>query len=205
VLEKHLGKRQFSDLRLPCALAAVDIRSGKEIVLREGRLLDAVLATIAIPGIFPPKMIGDYQLVDGAVLNPVPVSLARMLAPHLPIIAVSLSARIEPGENPVQVLLPAAVPSPIVETLTRTRLAQAFGIFVSAVDIGDRMITELRLKVDRPDVIIRPEVGGIGILDKVDVHKIVRQGEKAVDAALPDLRQAVSWPNRIRRHLVRSA
>jgi hypothetical protein len=61
------------------------------------------------------------------------------------------------------------------------------------------MLTELRLKLDAPEVIVRPDVEGIGLLDKVDVHKVIRMGEEAMDAVLPELRQATSWSNRVRR------
>ena len=60
-----LGERTFADLTIPCALTAVGPDSGQEMVLNAGRVLDAVLATIAIPGIFPPKRWGDELLVDG--------------------------------------------------------------------------------------------------------------------------------------------
>jgi hypothetical protein len=61
------------------------------------------------------------------------------------------------------------------------------------------MLTELRLKLDDPDVIVRPDVEGIGLLDTVDVRKVIRLGEEAMDAVLPQLKRATAWPNRIRR------
>jgi NTE family protein len=201
VLEDLLGARTFDDLRIPCALTAVDIKSAREVVLHEGRVVDAVLATIALPGIFPPKQFKEYQLVDGAVLDPVPVSVVRSLAPNLPVVAVILASLVKPGGGLMHIPLPVSIPTPIVERITRLRVAQAFNIFLQAVDAGARMLTELRLQIDHPEVIIRPDVGEIGLLDTVDVHKIVRLGEEAVDAALPDLKRALAWPNRLRRRM----
>ncbi len=89
----------------------------------------------------------------------------------------------------------------LVERLTRTRVAQAFNIFLKSVDVGSRKLAELRLMIDNPEVVVRPDVGEIGLLDKVDVHKIIGKGEEAVDAVLPELLRAVAWPNRIRRRL----
>ena len=60
------------------------------------------------------------------------------------------------------------------------------------------MLTDLRLEIDDPDAVIRPDVSEFGLLDVVDIHQLARLGEKAVDAALPDLRKAVSWTNRLR-------
>jgi NTE family protein len=203
VLEDLLGRRTFADLCIPCAMPAVDVKSGREVILDQGRVVDAVLATIALPGIFPPREIGDYQLVDGGVLDPVPVSVARLLMPDLPVVAVILSQEVEPAGNAVKIPLPALVPPPIVERITRMRVAQAFTIFLQAVDAAQRMLAGLRLQNDAPEVIIRPEVGGIGLLDTVDVHRVVRLGEKAVEAALPDLYRATTWPNRVRRKYFR--
>lgn len=201
ILKKILGDRTFHDLEIPCALTSVDINSATEIVLDQGRLVEAVLATIAIPGIFPPVEMGSLRLVDGAVLDPVPVSLARSLAPGLPVVAVVLSQTLERPGNFSSLPIPAGVPVPLVEKLTRLRLAQAIGIFIESVDVGERMITELRLQIEAPEVIIRPEVAGIGVLDKVNVRHVVRLGEKAVDAALPRLFRAVSWMQQLRRRL----
>lgn len=201
VLEEFLGDRTFTDLKIPCAMAAVDLNSAREVSLSEGRVVDAVLATIAIPGVFPPKNLGNYRLVDGGVLDPVPVSLARLLAPHLPVIAVILSPRMEPPGRFSTFNLPVKIPAQIVERLTRTRVAQAFSIFMESIDISDRMLTELRLEIDKPDLIIRPDVRGIGLLDKVDIHHVVSLGEQAVDAIIPDLRRSVSWTSRLRRSM----
>jgi NTE family protein len=203
VLYDLLGDRTFSDLNLPCALVAVDINASQEVVLTKGRVVDAVLATIAVPGVFPPKVYSQHQLVDGGVLDPVPVSVARSLAPHLPVVAVVLTPMIDTSNRAINLPLPlpVPVPAPLFERLTKTRIAQAFNIFLSAVDAGGRMITELRLQVDQPEVIIQPEVNDIGLLDTVDIHKVIRLGEKATDAALSQLERALKWPNRLKRRV----
>ena len=199
LFEEFFGKRTFADLLFPCAVVAVDLKAGREVILSEGRVVDALLATIAVPGVFPPKLFGDAQLVDGAVLNPVPVSIARSLAPALPIVAVVLEIMTEATSGFNAIPLPVTVPARIVERLTRTRVAQAFNIFLQSVDVGSRKLAELRLLVDNPDVIIRPDVNGIGILDKVNVQMIIRKGEDATEAVLSELRRSVAWPNRLRR------
>ena len=201
LLEEFLGNRTFKDLKFPCSMAAVDIKAGREVILNQGRVVDAVLATIAVPGVFPPKLLGDVELVDGGVLDPVPVSVVRSLAPALPVVAVVLTPLMEPAGGMTRLPMPVPVPARIVRRLTQTRIAQTFNIFLSAVDVGERMITEMRLKIDDPEVIIRPDVSGIGLLDKVDVHAVVRLGEQAAEAALPELRWAVAWPNRLQRQL----
>lgn len=203
LFEEFFSDRTFADLEIPCAVVAVDLKRGREVVLSQGRLVDAVLATIAVPGVFPPRQYGDVQLVDGAVLNPVPVTVARSLVPMLPVVAVVLEIMTEATSGFASIPLPVPVPAPIVERLTRTRVAQAFSLFLQSVDVSSRNMAELRLRVDKPEVIIRPNVSGIGMLDKVDVHKVAHMGEMATDLVLPELLRAVAWPNRLRRWALR--
>ncbi len=199
LFDEFFGKRTFADLHFPCAVVAVDLQAGREIILSQGRVVDALLATIAVPGVFPPKQFGDSQLVDGAVLNPVPVSVARSLAPTLPVVAVVLEIMTEASSGFNSIPLPVPVPSRLVERLTRTRVAQAFNIFLQSVDVGSRKLAELRLLTDNPEIIVRPDVSGIGMLDKVDVHEVIRMGENATNAVLPALQREGAWQNRLRR------
>ncbi|MEA2008330.1 MAG: patatin-like phospholipase family protein, partial [Chloroflexota bacterium] len=196
-LREFIDEETFADLRIPCALTAVDVESMQEIVLQEGRVLDAVTATIAIPGIFPPKQWGERLLVDGGVLDPVPVEVARSLAPRLPIVAVTLSPPPgEWGELPLPKIFPK---TPILQPIARLRVAQAFDVFVRSLDMGMYMLAHTRLELEKPDVIIRPQVGDIGTLDKVDVVDIAARGDAAIEEVLPQLHRAVDWRGKVRR------
>jgi NTE family protein len=199
LLEEILGDRTFESLKIPCAVVAVDIMSAQEVILSKGCVVDAILASSAVPAIFPPQIIGEHQLVDGAALDPVPVSVVRSLAPSLPTIAVVLTPILGHERKTLSLGFPTRIPAPIVDRLFRLRLAQALNIYLLATDAGARMLTELRLKVDAPDLIVRPDVEGIGLLDKVDVHDVVMKGEEAMEAALPDLKRVTGWQNRFRK------
>ncbi len=198
-LDHHLGDRTFEGLKIPCALTAVDLRTSSEIILRTGRLRDAILATIALPGIFPAYHLDEYELVDGGVLDPVPVALARSMAPSLPVVAVTLTTPLgQPARSP-SMPFASTLPSPLLSRLSSLRITRAFDIFMRGIDIGNRQITELRFQLEKPDVVIRPRVDDIGLLDRVDVHQVAKSGEEAARAMLPELKRAVSWPNRLRR------
>jgi len=201
MLEEVLGQLTFADLKIPCALVATDIKSAREVVLNEGRVVDAVLAAIAVPAILPPRRIGEYELVDGAGVNPVPVSLARSMAPRLPVAAVVLTPQVGQNDKQVPMHAPRRFPGSLLSGLGRLRLVQAVNVYIHSADVTDRVLTELRLRMEKPEAIIRPKVGGIGLLDRVDVHHVVRLGEKAVAEALPALRRALSFPNRLHRNL----
>lgn len=202
-LVEILGESTFSDLEIPFSCTAVDTRTAQEIYLNNGRVVDAVLASIAIPGVFPPRQIGEYNLVDGGVLDPVPVLLARCMAPRLPVVAVALNPPREEWHRIPQFNLipnmPFPIPPPIMEGFARLRVGQAFQIFVHSIDITSRMLTELRLEVDKPEVIVRPDVHLYGLLDQVEPHSLIDAGDLATEAVLPELRRALSWPNTLWR------
>ena len=80
-------------------------------------------------------------------------------------------------------------------------IAQAMNIFLQSVDMSYRSITELRLKSEPPDILIRPAVEGIGMLDQVDVADIALLGEKAVEASLPELARVTRPSNRLLQEL----
>ena len=107
-LAMHLGPGlNFRDLPMPLALVAVDLRSGQEVVLQEGRVIEAVRATISLPGFFVPVDLDGHLLVDGGVLNNVPVAWGRNLASVQPIRPMQ-SAKLSPalvgrGNSPASV------------------------------------------------------------------------------------------------------
>lgn len=187
VLEGFLGEIEFSELKIPCALTAVDLKEMTEITIRDGKVLDGVKATIAIPGVFPPVEIKEYQLVDGMVLNPVPVALARSLAPRLPVVAVSLSP--EPERWKAAAPWDAKPANPLLRPISRLRFAKAFDVYMRSMDMTLHMLGEIRLQVDQPEVIIRPDVFHIGSLDRVDINEVALLGDQAVQDNLPALKK----------------
>lgn len=202
VLMEMLGDCSFEELPVPFACTGVDLNTSQEVIITKGKVLDAVLATIAIPGIFPPKQLGNCQIVDGAILDPVPVSVVRWLAPTLPVIAVVLSPSPEgwahvlsPGLDSV-----AQLPRQIVETFSRLKITQAIKIYTDSMDISARMLTELRLQIDKPEIIIRPKVEKYGILDKVDAGELIQLGEDAVNDAREEILRSLNWPQAISRY-----
>ena|SRR5271157_959535 len=201
-----LGDRQFSDLVIPFACTAVDLHCDQEIILSHGTVVDAMQATIAVPGIFPPKQIGESLLIDGGVLDPVPVALARWLAPTLPIVAVCLSPVPEGWSYLPSFHVPSSspIPAPIIEQFAHLRIGQAFQIYLRSMDVTSRMLAELRLQVDHPDVLIRPDVYRYGLLDEANPEELIQAGVKATIKSLPEIMKALSWSNQISRRFRRS-
>jgi len=201
LMDKILGEKTFADLRIPCAVTAVDVKSGTEVSLSKGRLKDAVLATIALPGIFPPSQWNGWELVDGGVLNPVPVSVARILSPGLPVLAVVLNDPMDKPLRTYKIPIPVIIPRSIAERLARISLAQSLDIFLRAVDVSTRALSYYRLELEKPEVIVRPKVHHISMLDKVVIAEVAQLGEDALEEVLPQLKKAVSWQGRLAKKL----
>src|SRR5688572_17880239 len=200
-LQEVIGERTFDDLKLPCILTAADLNSGREVLLSEGSLVEAILATIAMPGIFPARRFDGVELVDGGTLDPVPVAAARSLAPRLPVVAVVLTVQMGNPAQTWSIPMPEFLPFRLIATVGKKRYGQALDVFLRSYDIVTRAVTEYRLEVDKPDIIVRPQVTHISTLDRVDVHQVVRKGEEAVDAVLPKLKKLFTWRKRVRRKL----
>jgi len=198
-LNETIGDRTFGALKLPCILTAADLNSGREILLSQGSLVDAVLATIAIPGIFPAKRIGDLELVDGGTLDPVPVAPVRTLKPNLPVVAVVLTTPMGEPAQTWNIPLPEYLPRTLIDRISKMRYTKALDVFLRSIDMITRAVTEYRLEVDKPEIIIRPLVADIDILDTVDVRAVAQKGNVAVEAALPELKKLFAWQNRLRR------
>jgi NTE family protein len=206
ILGELLGERSFDDLRLPLALTATDLNTGLPVVIKQGRLMDGVLATSAAPGVFPARHIAGHLLVDGGVMNPIPVAEARAFNPDIPAVAVVLSPplgwQVEAGINSSTNATLLMTNLPLVYRLAgRLRLAQAFNLFIHSMDLSGQMLMDKQLQLERPDVIIRTKLGQIGIADRVDIRQVIMAGELAAREALPALRKAGEWRHRFGRKM----
>lgn len=190
------GELTFEELRIPLAVTAVDLAACREVVIRTGPLVAGVMATIALPGIFPPQILGEHRLVDGATLDPVPVRPVRDLH-NGPVVAIVLS--------PEQSRWPETrSPSPFgelpgVSFVARLRPLRALEIFQQAIEITLRMHTELHLTVDKPEVIIRPEVWDVGLFDNPSLERMSALGETAANKAMPAIRAQFAPHRRVWR------
>ena len=182
-LEAGLKESRVEDLPIRFAAIATEFNTGHEIWLTRGRLSDALRASYSLPGIFPPVLIGGRWLVDGALVNPVPVSAARALGARL-VIAVNLNSDLfgrgtiianhGPDENET-----APEPAKVngfrrMFSGERSLRRQFFGrrgspglptVMVEAFNVMQDRITRARLAGDPPDVLISPRLGGIGWFD----------------------------------------
>ena len=199
-LSELLGERTFSDLKIPYSATAVSLHTGKEIILNQGKVLDAVLATIAVPGVFPNQEIGGQVLIDGGILDPVPVQVARWMRPDLPVVAVMLH-QLPPGYTEDTTNLPFTIPGPssLVDRLAKLRPVQAFRIFSQSFEVASKHLTKLTLQLYKPEILISPPVGHIGLLQMIDVDEVIQAGVKATEEALEEIESEANWMKNLQR------
>jgi energy-converting hydrogenase A subunit M len=97
--------------------------------------------------------------------------------------------------------VPSILPKQITDRIYRMHVAQAFDIFMRAVDLSSRAVAHYRLEADAPDVIIRPKVHHLSLLDKVIVKDVAKLGEDAVEEVLPELKKVTSWTSRMNKRI----
>ncbi len=155
--------RTFAQLQIPFATCATDLYSGQNITLKEGRVADAVRASISIPGVFPPVARGDYLLVDGGVLNRVPVDVAREMGPD---IVVAVDVGIHVGE---------------------ARINNFLDVITQSIDIMSRELEKEKEKdhQNQADVLICPHMEDISPSQFHKVPQAVAAGTAAALEALP--------------------
>ena len=209
-LEAGLKESRVEDLPIRFAAIATEFNTGHEIWLTRGRLSDALRASYSLPGIFPPVLIGGRWLVDGALVNPVPVSAARALGARL-VIAVNLNSDLfgrgtiiashGPDENEVAPEPPKANGFRRMFSGERSLRRQFFGrrgrpglptVMVEAFNVMQDRITRARLAGDPPDVLISPRLGGIGWFDFHRATDAVDIGNEATTKALDAVNEAVT-------------
>jgi NTE family protein len=201
-LSALLADMTFDDLDIPFAATAVSLNTGKEIILHQGKVLDAVLATIAIPGVFPSQDIGGRVLVDGGVLDPVPVRLARWMRPDLPVVAVVLHEvpdGYQEQDDFVSFPIPIPGPSSIVERLNKLRPVQVLKIFTRSIEVSSKHLTEMSMALYKPEVIISPPVGHIGVLQKMDINELIDIGMDAANKTIEQIKSEANWVKKIQR------
>ena len=211
-LEATLPDIRIDDLPLRFAAIATEFNTGHEIWLTRGRLSDALRASYALPGIFPPVLIGQRWLVDGALVNPVPVSAARALGARL-VIAVNLNSDLfgrgtiiaSHGSDATDDAAAAvtAKGNGLLSMFGGERLLrrQFFGrrgspsiptVMIEAFNVMQDRITRARLAGDPADVMVSPRLGQVGWFDFHRAAEAIEIGAEATEKALEGINEAIA-------------
>jgi NTE family protein len=211
-LRQNVGEVRIEDLGIPFVAVATDLVTGHEVWLREGDLVDAMRTSFSLPGVFEPMQHHDRWLVDGALVNPVPVSVCRALGVQM-VIAVNLNADILGKERRAGAAVPTVAGFDLLSELKeheeeakRTTIGSLakrifrrepthpsmFGVMISSLSIVQDRISRSRLAGEPPDVHITPRLGTVGLFEFDRADEIIAEGEAAVERVLPDLNDAIS-------------
>jgi len=181
--ENRLGKRTFAELERPLALMAVDLNSRQEVVFQEGSIALALRATTALPGLFMPLEWEGMRLVDGGLLNDLPVDVARKMGAQI-VVAVDVNP------HPEDVYRTWGTESRwMPKGLTRT-----FMVLDEAIRLMMGVIQDVKMEQYPPDVIIRPKLpDGINVFAGYKkISDLVVAGERAAEEVLEDIQDLLN-------------
>lgn len=171
---------QFSDLKLPFACVATDIMTGEEVLLDHGSVPEAIRASISIPGIFTPVNRDDKYLVDGLLVNPVPVNVARNLGAEF-IIAVNVIPDIGPANRSYRIGRKGS------KTIKEINI---FDILTQSIYIGAHTLAKIAIKT--ADIVIEPQVAHISPGDFLRARECILQGELATLDTIGELKRKLA-------------
>jgi NTE family protein len=187
-----LEGRTFEDLGTPLVVSAVDLFAGEEVMLHSGPLLPAIRATCAVPGVLPPERLDGRCLVDGGVMNVLPVDLAWSWEPEI-VIAVNIVAsprrtvRLDSRYARIATALGRIAPNPLTAHLT-------YDTAMRAVEVALDRQRALAIAMTGPEVLIDVDLGDVSIGDFHRLNEVVEIGRRATQAAVPRLRAALLAP-----------
>ncbi len=216
-----LPARDFKDLRQTLAVTATDINTGEAIIIKQGDLLEALRASLAFPGIFPPVRFGQRFLVDGGLCNPIPTDVARNMGADI-IIGVCTIPKV--AKKTPETFLPIRhgrsrritrwrdfFSAGKIELAFRSALGQEpteiqdeaagspkapniFRVCAQSVAIMENVINEMHLLRNPHDLILRPQLDGITLLEFHRAKEVIASGEAAARAALPEIEILLNSP-----------
>jgi NTE family protein len=205
--------RDIADLPILYGAIATELTTGREIWLREGKVLDAVRASCAMPGLFTPVMRNEAMLVDGGLVNPVPVSMCRALGADL-VIAVDLSwGKLGPYRDRVRdkngkkgderAVAVREVPGWIgrlragwlermkSKVKDEVNFPSIFEVFTTALDIVEMKVARSRLAGEPADVMITPLLPDFGTMEFHRAKEAIAEGHAAVERMGPLIDQVI--------------
>jgi NTE family protein len=205
-LDAHVAPESALIENFSCAFGSVatDLQSGREVWFTKGSILEAVWASISLPGLFPAIRHENRWLVDGGLVNPVPVTVCRALGADV-VIAVNLNGDIvgkhfapsdtaprKPGVTDTLANLVREYASPFFSfAVEEDEPPSLFEAIAGSVNIAQERITRSRLAGDPPDIILSPKLSHIGLLEFHRAAEAIEEGRMCVQRMLPEIRHVV--------------
>lgn len=197
IFEEELPSARIEDLPIRFACVCTDLDTGHEVWIQEGSLIEAIRASSAVPGMLPPVNVDGRRLIDGALVNPIPVSVCRALGAHI-VIAVDLNTDVfeagwqrttteiaDSDEKAIVSRIKSLPGADFIRHLFRHQNQEpsVLGVLARSLDIIQNRTSRIRLASDPPDVKLMPRLGGVGMLQFDRAAEIIAAGVAAVDEA----------------------
>jgi NTE family protein len=167
-LGEILPVQHFRRLQTPLKVVTAELYTGREVVIDSGSLLPALQASMAVPGVFPPVELNGHQLVDGGVANPLPYDLVRSGSDIVIAVDVSGEREIEDGET-----------------------LSSLGVLLQSFHTMSNNILAEKLKLQRPDVYVRPDIRNVRILEFYKAREVFAQAQPARREFVRELNKAL--------------
>jgi NTE family protein len=175
-LNRYFKGHRLENLITPCAIGAADLLTGEEVTLTRGCVVEAIRASLAIPGIFTPVKKEGMLLADGGVLRNIPVAAARSLSPKVPVIAVNLQ-----GDYRHRALAAGLHADP------KSKGPKAVAITRSSIGLLLATLSSAQLALDPPDLEIAPKIGHIDVGDFTKADELIMLGYESAQEVWPSL------------------
>lgn len=205
VFREYIGDVTIESLSIPFSAVATELATGRELWFRNGFLLDAIRASMSLPGLFAPVQIDNKWLVDGGLVNPVPVSICRAMGADV-VIAVNLNGGLvgrhlsSKHATAVETIVESTSPESFTDLTNRIKrslknsvdalIAQLwqddsdrpglFDVMASTINIMQDRITRSRMAGDPPDVMLAPQLDHIGLLEVYRAAEAIEEGKRCV-------------------------
>lgn len=230
-ISKFISDQKIEEVKIPFRCVATNFLLKKEIVFESGSLIDAVRASISIPGIFRPFKREEVYLVDGGIVNPVPVSVVKDMGAEI-IIAVNLNSDSDAEEadsdgypyifksdissekideeseerqekeqqesgivqnltgryDALKQILPNEIDDWIPDPKTGLNI---FDVIGNSINVMEQQVTEIKLQIDKPDLLIEPNLMDFGIFDFHQAKPIMQKGYDAAKAKIPEIKKVL--------------
>ena len=194
---------QIETLSKKYASVATDLETGREIWLTKGSVLEAVWASISLPGLFPAISNAGKWLVDGGLVNPVPVTLCRALGADI-VIAVNLNGDLVGKHLHKQKQIiknDTGIVNKVTDLFTEHTAAilpkanhdnqppNLFDAIASSINITQDRITRSRIAGDPPEILLSPRLTDIGLLEFYRANEAIQEGRASIQRALPEIQR----------------
>jgi len=211
----HTDAKKFTDLKIPVAMIATDLETGDKVVMKSGDLLNALRATMSIPGLFAPAEVKGRWLVDGGLVDPVPVGVARAMGADI-VVAVDLNSGLASRKNlrkkknhsekksddrhgyKKELMKKMSAYNEKTGVKFKTKINELLKIerstpyiletVTTSIGIMQERITRINLAVEPPDILIQPRLGELRMMDFDHVEHTIEEGYTGVKEKIEDIK-----------------